>query len=141
MTTASDVTRLNCSAKCALRNTSLHTLGRYAPPSGPRVRRHSSPRLIWSARSKSVVLEGEPAQAGPPVVTPHPESSPMLDSELKLQLKTYLTYLRRPIEITAFLDEQPKSVEIWDLVRDIAEASDKITVRRAEVTDGERVPS
>jgi len=65
----------------------------------------------------------------------------MLDSELKLQLKTYLTYLRRPIEITAFLDEQPKSVEIWDLVRDIAEASDKITVRRAEVTDGERVPS
>jgi len=65
----------------------------------------------------------------------------MLDSELKLQLKTYLTYLRRPIEITAFLDEQVKSTEIWELVRDIAEASDKIAVRRAEVTDGERVPS
>jgi len=65
----------------------------------------------------------------------------MLDSELKLQLTTYLAYLRRPIEITAFLDEQQKSTEIWDLVRDIAAASDKITVRRAETTEGERVPS
>lgn len=65
----------------------------------------------------------------------------MLDSELKLQLKTYLNYLRRPLEITMFLDEQPQSMEMGELVREIAEASDKITVRRGQAMGTERVPS
>ena len=62
----------------------------------------------------------------------------MLDASLTEQLRTYLENLTRPIELVASLDDGPKSAELAELLDEIAELSDKITVRR----DGdERTPS
>ena len=63
----------------------------------------------------------------------------MLDAGLKAQLKGYLENLRTPIELVASVDDGAKSRELTELLADIAEASDKVSVR----TDGDdaRVPS
>lgn len=64
----------------------------------------------------------------------------MLDANLKTQLKGYLTKVIYPIEIVASLDDSDKSQELQQLLADIAELSDKITVK--ESRDGsERTPS
>ncbi|CAN7226162.1 alkyl hydroperoxide reductase subunit F [Phenylobacterium sp. LjRoot219] len=57
----------------------------------------------------------------------------MLDTGLKAQLKGYLQNLAMPVELVASLDDGPKSRELQELLNDIAEQSDKVTV----VTDGE----
>jgi NADH-dependent peroxiredoxin subunit F len=57
----------------------------------------------------------------------------MLDTGLKAQLKGYLQNLAMPVELVASLDDGPKSRELHDLLNDIAEQSDKVTVS----TDGE----
>ena len=62
----------------------------------------------------------------------------MLDANLKGQLKGYLANITQPIELVASLDESAKSRELGELLGDIAELSDKVTVVTG--TD-KRVPS
>ena len=67
----------------------------------------------------------------------------MLDDDLKAQLKTYLERVKQPFELVASLSNPDSpadsSVQMHQLLQDIAALSDKITVR----TDGqdERKPS
>ena len=56
----------------------------------------------------------------------------MLDANLKTQLKAYLEKVTRPFEIVASLNDSDKSRELQELLTEIAELSDKITLR----TDG-----
>lgn len=65
----------------------------------------------------------------------------MLDSDLKKQLQTYLSYLKRPIELTAFVADDARSAELFEFVNDLASLSALVTVRRAESIENERVPS
>jgi alkyl hydroperoxide reductase subunit F len=53
----------------------------------------------------------------------------MLDTAIKQQLQAYLGRLQQPIEIVATLDASDKAQEIGELVKEIAELSDKISVR------------
>lgn len=53
----------------------------------------------------------------------------MLDTAIKNQLKAYLEKLQRPIELVASLDESAKSLELKNLLDDIAELSEKVSVR------------
>jgi len=64
----------------------------------------------------------------------------MLDANLKTQLKGYLERLVRPVEIVAYAGDDAKSRELLQLLDQIREQSDKITVKRGE-TSGARVPS
>jgi len=64
----------------------------------------------------------------------------VLDATLKTQLKAYLERVVRPIQITASVDDGPKSKEMLELLHDLQAASSQISViERHE--DGERVPS
>jgi alkyl hydroperoxide reductase subunit F len=54
----------------------------------------------------------------------------MLDSNLKSQLKQYLTRLTQPVEIVASLDSSAKSKELEALLQDVVEQTDKIVLRR-----------
>src|ERR1700722_10956646 len=58
--------------------------------------------------------------------------TPMLDGNLKTQLKTYLERISLPVEIVASLDDSEKSREMLELLTDIETASGliKIEVRR-----------
>lgn len=62
----------------------------------------------------------------------------MLDATLKKQLQAYLEKVVQPIELVASLDDSPKAREMDELLREIAELSDKITVRQEA---NERTPS
>ncbi|WP_374264821.1 alkyl hydroperoxide reductase subunit F [Zoogloea sp.] len=53
----------------------------------------------------------------------------MLDANIKPQLKAYLEKLQRPIELVASMDDSAKAADIRALILDIAELSDKVTVR------------
>ena len=60
----------------------------------------------------------------------------MLDANVKAQLKSYMEMLREPIELIASLDDSPKSVELRELLGEIAGVSDKITlVERSDLSD------
>jgi alkyl hydroperoxide reductase subunit F len=63
----------------------------------------------------------------------------MLDAAMKGQLKAYLQNLRLPIELAASLDDGPKSAELMELLSEIAEQSDLISVVRRD--DDDRRPS
>jgi alkyl hydroperoxide reductase subunit F len=64
----------------------------------------------------------------------------MLDANIKTQLKAYLERVTQPIEIVASLDDGPKSREMKELLEDVAEQSDLITlIERRD--DNERKPS
>lgn len=63
----------------------------------------------------------------------------MLDATLKEQLKTYLTYVKQPVELVASLDDGEKSRELAELLEDIASLSDKVSVVRRD--DDARKPS
>ena len=52
----------------------------------------------------------------------------MLDANLKGQLKAYMANITQPIELVASLDEGAKSRELGELLNEIAELSDKVTV-------------
>ncbi|KKW68688.1 alkyl hydroperoxide reductase [Lampropedia cohaerens] len=56
----------------------------------------------------------------------------MLDDALKTQLKAYLERLTKPVELVASLDDSEGAREMLQLLEEIREQSDKITVR----TDG-----
>jgi alkyl hydroperoxide reductase subunit F len=51
---------------------------------------------------------------------------------MKTQLKAYLENLRMPIELVASIDDSAKSRELVDLLNDVVEASDKVSLK----TDG-----
>ncbi|RJG02871.1 alkyl hydroperoxide reductase subunit F [Noviherbaspirillum sedimenti] len=53
----------------------------------------------------------------------------MLDANVKTQLKAYLEKLILPIEITVNIDGSEASREMQDLLNDIAELTDKITLK------------
>jgi len=63
----------------------------------------------------------------------------MLDTNIKTQLKAYFEKIVSPITLTASLDERPASAQMLELLNEVAEQSDKITVK----TDGvaKNVPS
>lgn len=53
----------------------------------------------------------------------------MLDASLTDQLSTYLQNVTQPVELVASLDDRPKSAELRELLEEIAQLSDKVTVR------------
>ena len=63
----------------------------------------------------------------------------MLDTNIKSQLKVYFEKIVSPIVLTASVDGSEKSAEMLELLNEVAEQSDKITVK----TDGkaDHVPS
>lgn len=62
----------------------------------------------------------------------------MLDTNLVEQLKTHLTKITRPVELHASTDDSPKSAEMMELLEELAELSDDISVVEA---DDSRRPS
>lgn len=63
-----------------------------------------------------------------------------LDSNIRTQLTTYLAMLKEPIELVATTDSSDKSREMLDLLHELAEISDKITlIEKSDAT--ERTPS
>ncbi|HLW05402.1 MAG TPA: alkyl hydroperoxide reductase subunit F, partial [Azoarcus sp.] len=65
----------------------------------------------------------------------------MLDANMKAQLKALLERIHENVELVAFADEGEKSREMIELLDDIAGQSERVSVRRAESVEGERVPS
>ena len=64
----------------------------------------------------------------------------MLDANLVTQLNAYLEKITQPIELVASLDDGAKSLELRQLLEQIAGLSDKITYRE-DVDSAERKPS
>jgi NADH-dependent peroxiredoxin subunit F len=62
----------------------------------------------------------------------------MLDVNIKTQLTSYLQRLQRPIVLHASLDDSESSAEMRELLNDITECSDKVSVK---VSRGEFTPS
>lgn len=56
----------------------------------------------------------------------------MLDANLKAQLAAYLERMTQPVEIVASLDETPASADMRALLKDIAEASPRVTVTETQ---------
>jgi len=54
----------------------------------------------------------------------------MLDDDLKAQLKGYLQRITRPIALVATVDQGPASGEMMDLLHEVAELSDLVSVVR-----------
>ncbi len=63
----------------------------------------------------------------------------MLDTNLIEQLKTHLAKITRPVELHASTDDSPKSAELLELLGEIADLSDDISV--VEADDDDRRPS
>jgi alkyl hydroperoxide reductase subunit F len=63
----------------------------------------------------------------------------VLDAPIADQLKTHLAKITEPIELAASLDDSAKSTELDELLREIADMSDQITLVRSD--DDERRPS
>jgi NADH-dependent peroxiredoxin subunit F len=63
----------------------------------------------------------------------------VLDASLVSQLQTHFTKITRPIELSASLDDGPKSAELVELLTELAGLSDHITYVRAD--DDARRPS
>jgi alkyl hydroperoxide reductase subunit F len=63
----------------------------------------------------------------------------MLDTNLSNQLKTYLEKISQPIELVASLDDSASSLELSELLEEIASLSDQITLVRRD--DNQRKPS
>jgi alkyl hydroperoxide reductase subunit F len=63
----------------------------------------------------------------------------MLDINIKTQLKAYFEKIVSPITLTATLDESPAAAQMLELLNEVAEQSNKITVK----TDGkaQKLPS
>ncbi len=56
----------------------------------------------------------------------------MLDAALKTQLASYLERIAQPVDIAAALDDTPASTEMRALLKDIADASPRITVTESQ---------
>ena len=59
----------------------------------------------------------------------------MLDANIKTQLKAYLEKLQTPIELVASLDDSAAAQEMRGLLVDIAELSDKVSLREDGTSD------
>jgi NADH-dependent peroxiredoxin subunit F len=59
----------------------------------------------------------------------------MLDSNIKSQLKAYFERIVQPIVLTASLNDSPAAGEMLELLNEVAEQSDKITIK----TDGNAI--
>ena len=55
----------------------------------------------------------------------------MLDANMKAQLAAYLERMTQPVEIVATLDDTPASADMRALLKDVAEASPRVTVTEA----------
>ena len=55
----------------------------------------------------------------------------MLDQETAAQLQQYMGMLRRPLTLTASLNDTPKSAELHDLLQQLAGMSERITLHIA----------
>ncbi|WP_028997839.1 alkyl hydroperoxide reductase subunit F [Azohydromonas australica] len=64
----------------------------------------------------------------------------MLDADLKAQLKGYLQRLTQPIELIASLDDSKGSQDMLELLRDVAEQSEQVSLVESR-DDAERKPS
>ncbi len=64
----------------------------------------------------------------------------MLDTDLKSQLQAYLQKLTRPVELVAALDDGAPSRELRELLVELTQLSDKVSLREARDAD-DRVPS
>ena len=64
----------------------------------------------------------------------------MLDSDLKDQLQAYLQKLTRPVELVAALDDGEGSRELRELLVELTQLSDQVSLREAR-EPGDRVPS
>ena len=64
----------------------------------------------------------------------------MLDANMKQQLGAYLDNLRNPISLLVAVDGSPKSNELEELAREIAELNDKISVSTTEEKINGRAP-
>jgi len=62
----------------------------------------------------------------------------MLDANLKQQLNTYLQNIVAPIELSVSTNDSPKSQELSELAQEIAELSERISLKQVE---GSRAPS
>lgn len=66
----------------------------------------------------------------------------MLDAAITAQLKEHFTKITRPVRLVASLDDGPTSAQVEDLLRQIADLSDAITLVRAgdpqSASDGRR---
>src|SRR5690606_13908814 len=73
---------------------------------------------------------------------PHclPQGVPVLDNDLKAQLKGYLERLQRPVSIIASVDAGDSSKEMLELLEDIRSQSGMVTVE-VRRDDAERKPS
>ena len=63
----------------------------------------------------------------------------MLDANIASQLKVYLERITQPIELVASLDDSAKSVELNELLEEIASLSPKVSLIRRD--DDARKPS
>lgn len=64
----------------------------------------------------------------------------MLDTNMKQQLGAYLNNLRNPIELKVSVNDSPKSRELEELAREIAELNDKISLTITNEKIGGRSP-
>jgi NADH-dependent peroxiredoxin subunit F len=60
----------------------------------------------------------------------------MLDDDLKAQLKTYLALMKRPVVLSATLDDSPASAELRALLGDVQQASALVSVRELDAKEG-----
>ncbi|MEI9899312.1 MAG: alkyl hydroperoxide reductase subunit F [Hyphomicrobium sp.] len=63
----------------------------------------------------------------------------MLDESLKTQLRAYLQRLTRPVVITASVNDTPRSAEMLELLREVAQLSEQVTL--TDDGSAERRPS
>jgi len=56
----------------------------------------------------------------------------MLDANIKTQLQAYLANVKQPIELVPSLDESPKSIELRELLEEIAGLSDLVSLAPQE---------
>ena len=59
----------------------------------------------------------------------------MLDANIKAQLQSYLAKVTQPIEIVASVDSGAKSLEMSEMLKEISELTDKITVKESRDDD------
>ena len=63
-----------------------------------------------------------------------------LDSAIKNQLQEYMTRLVNPIKLVAYVDENPASKEMLEMLEEVGSLSEKITLSKEEDTS-KRIPS
>ena len=53
----------------------------------------------------------------------------MLDSNIQTQLRSYFEKIQHPVEVVATLDASPKSIEMLELLRELIQLTDKISLK------------